>query len=98
MGGSRRGRHRRRARAGAYPIVCGGTFLWVKALLFGLAPMPGASEAVRARHRAVAESSGRPALHASLRAVDPEIAERLHPNDFVRVSRALEVLELTGRP
>jgi tRNA dimethylallyltransferase len=82
---------------GRTPIVCGGSFLWVKALVRGLAPMPGASEAVRARHRAVVESSGRAALHASLRAVDPEIAERLHPNDVVRVSRALEVLELTGR-
>jgi tRNA dimethylallyltransferase len=83
---------------GRRPIVCGGSFLWVKALIHGLAPLPGASEAIRACHRALVESAGRAALHARLRDVDPEIAERLHPNDVVRVSRALEVHELTGRP
>jgi tRNA dimethylallyltransferase len=83
---------------GKVPIVCGGTFLWVKALLFGLAEAPSASPEVRARHRALAEAEGRLALHRRLRAVDPDSAERLHPNDLVRVSRALEVFELTGRP
>lgn len=85
-------------RRGRMPIVCGGTFLWVKALVYGLAGVPGASESVRARHRAVASEAGRASLHAQLREVDAEIAARLHPNDFVRVSRALEVHELTGRP
>jgi tRNA dimethylallyltransferase len=80
------------------PIVCGGTFLWIKALLFGLAEAPAASAALRETHRALAEREGREALHARLRAVDPETAARLHPNDLVRVSRALEVLELTGKP
>ena len=80
------------------PIVCGGTFLWVKALLFGLAEAPSASAEVRARYRALAESEGRAAVHDRLRAVDPDSARRLHPNDLVRVSRALEVFELTGRP
>jgi tRNA dimethylallyltransferase len=83
---------------GRVPIVCGGSFLWVKALLFGLASAPAASPEVRARHRAVAEAEGRSTLHAHLRSVDPESAQRLHPNDVVRVSRALEVFELSGRP
>ncbi|HEX3343179.1 MAG TPA: tRNA (adenosine(37)-N6)-dimethylallyltransferase MiaA [Polyangiaceae bacterium] len=83
---------------GRVPIVCGGTFLWVKALLFGLAEAPSANAEVRGRHRALAEAEGRPAVHDRLRAVDPESAARLHPNDLVRVSRALEVFELTGRP
>jgi tRNA dimethylallyltransferase len=83
---------------GRAPIVCGGTFLWIKALLFGLAAAPGASAEARARHRALAEERGRPALHARLAGVDPATAARLHPNDFVRVSRALEVHELSGRP
>jgi tRNA dimethylallyltransferase len=83
---------------GKRPIVCGGTFLWVKALLYGLADAPPASEAIRDRHRALAEEQGRPALHVLLQQVDPVIATRLHPNDFVRVSRALEVHELTGEP
>jgi len=82
---------------GRVPIVCGGTFLWVKALLFGLAEAPSADAATRARHRAIAELEGRPVLHTRLREVDPETADRLHPNDFVRVSRALEVHELTGK-
>ena len=83
---------------GALPIVCGGSFLWVKALLFGLAKTPGANPELRATHRAIAEREGRPALHVRLAVVDPESASRLHPNDFVRVSRALEVCELTGKP
>ena len=84
------------AARGKRPIVCGGTFLWIKALLFGLAPAPPADEGIRARHRAQAEQSGRAALHAELARVDPETAARLAPNDFVRVSRALEVHELSG--
>jgi tRNA dimethylallyltransferase len=83
---------------GRVPIVCGGTFLWVKALLQGLATAPPADETIRARHRAIAEAEGRAALHARLREVDRRAAERLHPNDLVRVSRALEVFELTGEP
>jgi tRNA dimethylallyltransferase len=83
---------------GKRPIVCGGTFLWLKALVFGLAEAPAASATSRAKHREIAEREGRPALHARLREVDPAGAARLHPNDFVRVSRALEVFELTGKP
>lgn len=83
---------------GRLPILCGGSFLWVKALLFGLADAPAASAEMRARHRAIAASEGRDALHARLREVDVESANRLHPNDLVRVSRALEVFELTGKP
>ena len=83
---------------GRVPVVCGGTFLWVKALLFGLAQVPAARPEVRDRLRETAQREGRPALHARLLAVDPESAARLHPNDLVRVSRALEVWELTGKP
>jgi tRNA dimethylallyltransferase len=81
---------------GKVPIVCGGTFLWVKALLQGLAEAPTADAAVRARHHQISETSGRAELHKMLAAVDPQTAARLHPNDQVRVSRALEVHELTG--
>lgn len=79
------------------PIVCGGTFLWVKALVWGLAPMPAADAAIRAEHQEIAGAHGRAALHARLAEVDPESAARLAPNDFVRVSRALEVFALSGR-
>ena len=83
--------------AGKTPIVCGGTFFWVRALVLGLVEAPAANEPIRARHRFVVETEGRSALHDALRAVDPGSADRLHPNDVVRVSRALEVHELSGR-
>jgi tRNA dimethylallyltransferase len=86
------------AARGKQPIVCGGTFLWVRALLYGLAAAPPADESVRARHVERAEREGRAALHAELATVDSDTASRLAPNDFVRVSRALEVYELTGVP
>lgn len=82
---------------GAVPIVCGGTFLWVRALLYGLAEAPPGDEAIRERHRQEAEKQGRAALHRRLQEIDAKSAERLHENDLIRVSRALEVHELTGR-
>lgn len=82
---------------GRVPVVCGGTFLWVKALVWGLSSLPAGSAEIRAEHRALVEVQGRAALHAKLSLVDEESAARLSPNDFVRVSRALEVYELTGR-
>lgn len=85
-------------RRGAVPIVCGGSFLWVRALVYGLASAPAADATIRARHRALADAQGRAALHVELTRVDPDAAARLNPNDFVRVSRALEVFELTGKP
>jgi tRNA dimethylallyltransferase len=85
-------------RRGKLPVVCGGTFLWVRALIYGLAAAPPADPDVRARHKALVDAEGRAALHTALAAVDPVAAARLAPNDFVRVSRALEVFELTGAP
>jgi tRNA dimethylallyltransferase len=82
---------------GRVPIVCGGTYFWVRALVLGLAEAPPGDEEVRARHRAIVAASGRAALHEELARIDPASAARLHPNDVVRVSRALEVHELSGR-
>lgn len=83
---------------GRVPIVCGGTFLWVKALISGLAPLPAADAQIRLRHQQIVEAKGRAALHAMLTQVDPESAARLAPNDALRVSRALEIFELSGKP
>jgi tRNA dimethylallyltransferase len=82
---------------GKRPVLCGGTFLWVRALAYGLVPAPPADAGIRARHHEEAERLGRPALHARLAQIDPQSHARLAANDLVRVSRALEVYELTGR-
>ena len=82
---------------GRLPILCGGTYFWVRALVLGLVDAPPGDPEVRARHRAFVDEKGRTALHDELARVDPDSAARLHPNDVVRVSRALEILELSGR-
>lgn len=82
---------------GRVPVICGGTFLWIRALVYGLAQAPAADEQIRQRHRGLAEREGRAHLHRLLAQVDPQSAARLHENDFVRVSRALEVFELSGQ-
>ncbi len=79
------------------PILCGGTFLWAKALLAGLVQTPQADANLRAEHRSLVETQGQTALHARLALIDGETAKRLHPSDVLRVSRALEVYALTGK-
>lgn len=76
--------------AGRLPVVVGGTGLYVRALLRGLDPAPPADPALRAELEAAVASAGPAALHERLRALDPERAARLHPNDRVRVIRAIE--------
>lgn len=82
--------------AGHVPLLVGGTMLYFKALLGGLADLPPADARIRARLAAEARATGWPALHARLAEVDPETAARLAPNDQQRLQRALEVFELTG--
>lgn len=86
------------SRRGLTPVVVGGTGLYIKALLSGLFRTDARDPAVRSRLRAEAESLGPAALHARLAQCDPQTAARLHPNDTVRILRALEVFEVTGRP
>ncbi|RMG10880.1 MAG: tRNA (adenosine(37)-N6)-dimethylallyltransferase MiaA [Deltaproteobacteria bacterium] len=83
---------------GRVPLVVGGTFLWIRSLLYGLAPAPPRCEAVRRRLEACAEREGSAALHTRLAQLDPKTAARLHPNDRVRIIRALEVHEVSGEP
>jgi len=85
-------------RAGRMPIVVGGTGLYLRALLHGMAPVPDVPEAIRMRVRSRLEREGAAALHGALRRLDPEGAERLRPTDSQRIVRALEVAEATGRP
>jgi tRNA dimethylallyltransferase len=81
----------------ARPLLVGGTGLYIKVLTQGLIRAPGADNAIRARLHDWARTEGRQALYLRLTEVDPETAKRLHPNDLVRIVRALEVYELTGR-
>lgn len=77
-------------------IICGGTGLYVRALLLGLFEGPPASPAVREELTALARDHGAAALHAELARVDPAAAARIDPNDAKRAIRALEVFRLTG--
>ncbi len=79
-------------------LFVGGTALYLKVLLRGLFRGPGADLAVRQRLEQEADALGDPALHDRLAGLDPAAAARLHPNDRRRVIRALEVMELAGRP
>ncbi len=83
---------------GKVPILVGGTMLYFKALLEGLNDMPGADPLVRAHIQAEAEEKGWPAMHALLQKVDPLTALRLAPADSQRISRALEVFKIAGKP
>jgi tRNA dimethylallyltransferase len=86
-----------RARA-RVPLLVGGTMLYFRALTRGIAPLPEADAAIRARLEARAGTEGWAALHAELAARDSEAAARIRPADGQRIQRALEVIEITGRP
>ncbi len=80
------------------PVLVGGTMLYFKALIEGIADLPDANPAVRAELEAERVSLGLGALHARLHQLDPESAARIHPNDPQRLLRALEVISVTGKP
>jgi len=79
------------------PLLVGGTMLYFRALLHGLAPLPQASAERRAEIDARAARDGWPALHRELAALDPQAAGRISPNDSQRIQRALEVCYESGR-
>ena len=79
-------------------LVAGGTGLYIKALLFGLAPLPSVDEKLRRQLSDEWQCLGPAAMHARLAQLDAESAGRLHPNDRQRVLRALEVCLQTGEP
>src|SRR5262249_27878232 len=83
--------------AGKVPIVVGGTGLYFKALTHGLTAIPPIPQDVRAAVRARLAAEGGAALHLALARLDPIAAARIRPADGVRIVRALEVSEATGR-
>jgi len=80
------------------PLLVGGTMLYLRALLQGLATLPTAAPELRAKLDARAREEGWPALHAELEQLDPEAAARIAPNDSQRIQRALEVCLSAGEP
>lgn len=83
---------------GHLPLVVGGTGLYIRSLLKGLKPAPPADPTLRRSLETQASAQGVRALHAQLAVLDPETAGRLHPNDRVRIIRAIEVRMRDRRP
>lgn len=83
---------------GKIPLLVGGTMLYFKALLDGLAELPQADPAIRAEIDALAAAHGWPVVHAELARVDPTTAARLHATDAQRIQRALEIFRIAGQP
>lgn len=76
---------------GHLPVIVGGTFLYLRALLQGLHDMPPANASLRQQLEQRAARQGWPALHAELAQADPQAAGKIHPNDAQRIQRALEL-------
>ncbi|HEY1723458.1 MAG TPA: tRNA (adenosine(37)-N6)-dimethylallyltransferase MiaA [Magnetospirillaceae bacterium] len=83
--------------ANRIPVVVGGTGLYLRTLIDGIAPIPDVPQPVREATRALCREIGVPAFHQKLAARDPAIAAKLRPSDSQRLMRAWEVLEATGR-
>lgn len=83
---------------GKVPVVCGGTGFYIQSLLFTRGNgNVGANAALRAKYEEMAREEGNGVLFSLLEKVDPESAQKLHPNDVKRVIRALEIYDLTGK-
>jgi tRNA dimethylallyltransferase len=83
---------------GNLPLLVGGTMMYFKGLSEGLDDLPTANAELRADLDAEAARIGWPGMHDKLRALDPVTAARLAPNDAQRINRALEIIELSGKP
>ncbi|MDR1961090.1 MAG: tRNA (adenosine(37)-N6)-dimethylallyltransferase MiaA [Gracilibacteraceae bacterium] len=83
---------------GKVPVVVGGAGLYLRGLLDGFSFAAPGDDAAKERWAALAGRAGTEALHRELRERDPVLAARLHPSDKARLIRALEVIDLTGRP
>lgn len=79
-------------------FVVGGTGLYIKALLGGLLECPPIDQKMREELRNECEQRGSIVLHEKLKILDPESAHRIHPHDKIRITRALEIINLTNEP
>ncbi|QBH20210.1 tRNA (adenosine(37)-N6)-dimethylallyltransferase MiaA [Alcaligenes faecalis] len=82
---------------GRYPVLCGGTMLYYKALREGLNDLPQADPVIRRQLDERAQEIGWPAMHEELRRIDPDTAARLAPRDSQRIQRALEIFHISGK-
>lgn len=82
---------------GKIPLLVGGTMLYYKALLEGLSPLPAANPEIRQQIEKEAVAHGWSFLHDQLKEIDPVSADRIHPNDPQRLSRAFEVYRISGK-
>lgn len=78
------------------PLLVGGTMMYFKSLIEGISPLPAANSEIRQQIEGEAEQNGWQAMHKQLQEVDSVSAQRIHPNDPQRITRALEVFRLTG--
>ncbi len=79
-------------------FIVGGTGLYIRSLLGGLVELPPSDPSIRSRLNAQCDREGSPKLHERLAALDPERARSIHPNDRVRIVRALEIIQQTDHP
>jgi len=82
---------------GRIPLLVGGTMMYFRSLISGIASLPGADNAVRAAIDEEARQRGWPEMHRQLSEVDPAAAAKINPNDAQRIQRALEVYRISGR-
>ncbi|MGM0539751.1 MAG: tRNA (adenosine(37)-N6)-dimethylallyltransferase MiaA [Thermodesulfobacteriota bacterium] len=83
---------------GKLPVLVGGTGLYMRSLVYGLAPIPDIPQDIHERILTLCQEQGPGKLHHRLQDEDPDTASRLHPHDWQRITRALEVYAATGRP
>ena len=84
-------------RAGKTPILVGGTMMYFKSLIEGISQLPEANEAIRRDIQALADDKGWQHVHSLLAEVDPDSANRIHPNDPQRINRAYEIYLVSGQ-
>jgi tRNA dimethylallyltransferase len=83
---------------GKIPLLVGGTMMYFRALQQGLSALPTSDPTIRATIVAEAEATTWATLHRQLSQIDPQAAQRIHPNDTQRITRALEIYRLTQQP
>lgn len=83
---------------GKAPVICGGTGFYINSLLFDLSYGNAAGDdGIRKKYETLSDEKGKEYLHGYLSQIDPETAEKLHPNDTKRIIRALEIYEVSGK-